>query len=83
MKGEETTSNRGTYYQFQALEGLHAALEDIVFTHADASWVHHPYEDALVIIAEVANSLVHQLLVDSGSAINILYWDAYHKVGLR
>ena len=33
-------------------------LDDIVFTHADTSWVHHPHEDALVITAKVANSLV-------------------------
>ena len=57
--------------------------EDIVFTQADASWVHNPHEDALVIIAKVADSLIHQLLVDSGSAINILYWGAYQKTGLR
>ena len=45
--------------------------------------MHHPHENALVITVEVANSLVHQLLVDSGSAVNILYWDAYQKASLR
>ena len=48
-------------------------LDDIVFTYANASWVHHPYEDTLVIIAEVANSLDHRLLVDNGSPVNILF----------
>ena len=57
--------------------------DDIVFTQADASWVHNPHEDALVITAEVSNRLVHRLLVDSGSAVNILYWGAYQKTGLR
>ena len=33
--------------------------DDIVFTQANASWMHNPNEDALVITAEVANSLVH------------------------
>ena len=33
--------------------------DDIIFTQADASWVHHSHEDALVIIAKVANNLVH------------------------
>ena len=47
--------------------------DDIVFTQVNTSWVHHPHEDALVITVEVANSLVHQLLVDSRSIINILY----------
>ena len=57
--------------------------DDIIFTQADASWVHDPYEDALVITAEVVNNLIHQLLVDSGSTVNTLYWCAYQKIGLR
>ena len=36
-----------------------------------------------MIIIGVANSLVHRLLVESESAINILYWDAYQMIGLR
>ena len=47
--------------------------DDIVFTQADASWVHNPHKDTLVITAEVANSLIHRLLVDSGSTVNIIY----------
>ena len=50
--------------------------EDIIFIKAYANWVHHPYEDAIVITTKIANSLVHTMLVDNGSAINILYWDA-------
>ena len=65
------------------LVGHAPQADDIVFTEADASWVQNPYEDGLVITVEVANSLVHRLLVDSRSAINILYWDAYQKIGLR
>ena len=57
--------------------------DNIVFTQADASWVHNLHEDALVITAEVANSLTHRLLVDNGSAVNILYWVAYLKIGQR
>ena len=44
--------------------GYMAQPDDIVFAQADASWVHHPFEDALIITAEVANSLIHRLLVD-------------------
>ena len=55
----------------------------IVLTQADASWVHHPHKDALVITVEATNSLVHRLLVDSRSVVNILYWDVYQKIGLR
>ena len=34
-------------------------LEDIVFTEADARWVHHPHADALVVIARISNNNVH------------------------
>ena len=68
---------------FNPLEGHVPQPDDIIFTKADTSWVHNPHEDALVITTEIANSLVHQLLVDSKSTVNILYWDAYQKIGLR
>ena len=55
---------------------------DIIFTAADANWVHHLNEDALVIMAKIANSLVHKILVDKKSVVNILYWHAYQKIGL-
>ena len=54
-----------------------------VFTKADASWVHNPHEDALFITVEIANSLVHRLLVNSRSTVKILYWGAYQKTSLR
>ena len=65
------------------LVGITPQPDNIVFTKVDASWVHNPYEDALVITVEIPNSLVHRLLVNSGSAVNILYWGTYQKIGLR
>ena len=47
--------------------------EDIVFTETDTSWVHHPHEDTLIIISKIANGLIHWVVVDSGSALNIFY----------
>ena len=58
-------------------------LDDIVFTKADGNLVHNPFEHTLVITVEIANSLIHRLLVDSGSVVNIFYWGAYQKTGLR
>ena len=66
-----------------SLGGIMPKLEDIVFTETNASWVHHPHEEALVITIKIANSFIHRLLMDSRSAINILYWDAYQKIDLK
>ena len=57
--------------------------EDIIFTETDASWVHHHHEDALVITTKIANNLIHQVLIDSGSVANILYWNTYYKIWLK
>ena len=64
-------------------QGSTVSQPNDIFTKTDASWVHHPHEDALVIPVKVANSLVHRMLVDSGSVVNILYWNAYQKTGLK
>ena len=57
--------------------------KDIVFTETDASWVHHPHEDTLVITTKIAKNLIHLVLIDSGSVVNILHWNAYQKIGLK
>ena len=57
-------------------------LEDIVFREIDTRWVHHPHTGALVITTQVANSNIHRLMVDDGSAIDILYLNPYKRIGL-
>ena len=56
---------------------------DIVLTKVNASWVYSPHEDVVVITVEIFNSLVHRLLMDNESTVNILYWGAYQKIGSR
>ena len=55
----------------------------ITFRESDAHLVHHPYSDALVITAIVASNNVHRMLVDNGSSIDILYYQAFQKMGLK
>ena len=66
-----------------SLRGTILKIEDVVFTETNASWVHHPHEDALVITTKIVNSLIHRVLIDSGSTVNILYWNAYQKIRLK
>ena len=44
--------------------------------------MHYPHEDSLVVTTKIANSLILRMLMDNGSAVNILYYDTYQKVGL-
>ena len=46
-------------------------LEDIIFTEANAKWVHYTYADAFVITARMVNNNVHRLMVDDGSTLDI------------
>ena len=55
----------------------------INFSEGDASYVRHPHSDALVMKAMVANNDVRMILVNNGSSVDILYFQAYEKMGLK
>ena len=50
---------------------------------SDALLVHHLYCDALFITVMMANDNVHRILVDNGSSVDILYYQAFQKMGLK
>ena len=47
--------------------------KDIIFTEVDTKWVHHHHVDAFVITVRMADRNIHRILVDNGSAVDILY----------
>ncbi|XP_074377406.1 uncharacterized protein LOC141718937 [Apium graveolens] len=55
---------------------------DITFREADARWVHHPHNDALVISIHIGTKNVHRAFIDNGSSANILYYITFKKMGL-
>ncbi|XP_074374423.1 uncharacterized protein LOC141714827 [Apium graveolens] len=55
---------------------------DITFREADARWVHHPHNVALVISIQIRTKNVHRASVDNGSSANILYYNTFKKMGL-
>ena len=56
---------------------------DITFRESNAHLIHHPYCDALVIMVMMTNNNVHKILVDNGSSVDILYYQAFQKMGLK
>lgn len=55
---------------------------DITFSKEDARWVHHLHNDGLVVAIRIGSINVHQVLVDNGSSINILYYETQKKLCL-
>ncbi|PON66053.1 hypothetical protein PanWU01x14_112800, partial [Parasponia andersonii] len=49
----------------------------------DAREVHYPHNDALVIKINCGSTQLWRVLVDNGSAVDILYYDAFKKMGLN
>ena len=57
--------------------------EHINFKESGAHLVHHPHCDALIIKAMTANNNVHRILMDNRSSVDILYYQAFQRMGLR
>ncbi|XP_074352724.1 uncharacterized protein LOC141691871 [Apium graveolens] len=55
---------------------------DITFREADARWMHHPHNDALVIFIQIGTKNVYRAFVGNGSSANILYYNTFKKMGL-
>jgi hypothetical protein len=76
--------------QLRAVHNITAAVEgapkylnqQISFGSEDAEGVLIPHQYPLVISAEVAGFEVRRILVDRGSSANVIFADAYAKMGL-
>ena len=54
----------------------------ITFFDSDLEGCKHPHDDPLVVRAIVANTTVHQVLVDNGSSADIIFASAFDKMGI-
>ena len=55
----------------------------ITFMDEDASRIHHPNDDAIVITLLIANYSTRRVLVDNGSSADILYYPAFQQMNLE
>ncbi|XP_022899280.1 uncharacterized protein LOC111412578 [Olea europaea var. sylvestris] len=82
--GGDISSGRKQY----ALQHAHTLREssdevkDITFGARDLEGISYPHDDALVFSAVVANFEVKRILIDNGSAANILSQEAFAKMGI-
>ena len=54
----------------------------ITFTDEDASRIHHPHDDAIVITLIIVDYSTRRVLVDNGSSVDILYYPAFQQMNL-
>ena len=56
-----------------------ARIDNLVigFLEEDARRLHHPYVDALIVSIRVGDYNTHQVLVNNGSLVDILYYPAF------
>ena len=56
--------------------------QTITFTDEDASRIHHPHDDAIVITLIIADYSTRRVLVDNGSSADILYYPTFQQMNL-
>ena len=54
----------------------------ITFTDEDASRIHHPHDDAIIITLLIADYSTRRVLVDNESSADILYYPAFQQMNL-
>ena len=54
----------------------------MIFSPADAQGLHMPHADPLVIHMQIGTKRVRRVLVDTGSSVDILYWEAFEQLGI-
>lgn len=54
----------------------------ITFSNEGLWEIQTPYDDAIVVLATIANYDVQRILVDNGSSTNILFYDAFINMNL-
>ncbi|XP_031106343.1 uncharacterized protein LOC116010996 [Ipomoea triloba] len=56
--------------------------EPIIFTDDDLPDGPLPHRDALVITLDINNTIIHRVLVNTWSSVNVMYYDMFTKLGL-
>ena len=58
-------------------------FDDVVFRSRDDTGIQSPTEDPLVITTTIGPTLVHKVLVDNGSSVNILFKKSFDQMRLE
>ena len=62
---------------------FHHEKVPIIFLDQDLEKVNLPHADPLVIKLQIGDTMVSRVLVDGGSSSDILFWDAFQRIGIE
>ena len=68
--------------EIQSVSKLPRLDTTITFSDSDLEGCQHPHDDPLVVRAIVANTTVHQVLIDNKSSADIIFASAFDKMGI-
>ena len=60
-----------------------SSTPEIVFSSFDLEGVILRHDDTMVISAVMVNAEIKMVFVDQGSTANIIFWDAFNKLGIK
>ncbi|KAI3465839.1 hypothetical protein Pfo_022502 [Paulownia fortunei] len=69
-------------YPSEQVYQLQTSIEQLTFGESDLEGRREQHNDALVISATLSNFWVKKILVDSGSSADIIFYDAFLKLGI-
>ena len=72
----------GETLEVQIVSKLPQLDTTITFSDFDMEGCQHPYDDPLVIKAIVANKMIHRVLADNGSSVDIIFASTFDKMGI-
>ena len=72
----------GETLEVQAVSKLPQLDTTITFSDFDMEGCQHPHDDPLVIRVVVANKIVHKVLIDNGSSVDIIFTSSFEKMGI-
>ena len=69
--------------EVQTVSKLPRLETTITFSDIDMEGCQHPHDDPLVIKIILANKMIHKVLVDNGSSVDIIFASAFDKMGIK
>lgn len=80
---QKVYARRERYDEVYVTDRAHKHQMTISFEGKDREGVLYPHDDALVLTIVIANYRTRWVLIDNGSSADILFWEAFAKMGIN